>query len=340
MYRWTFLLALLAVIAFGAGTDNAFAQATRTWVSGVGDDANPCSRTAPCKTFAGAISKTAAGGEIDALDPGGFGSVTITKSITIDASHTLGGVSNSGANGVIVNAGVNDVVVLRGLDFDSYGGGPGLNGVRFLAGGALHIEDSVIRDNKATVPNGMGVTFVPSTGSPRLFITNTVISGNGSSSNGGVHIEPTGSAGAVVTIANSTLFNNLVGVRAVDGQRGPEVTREAGSTRLEVTWLHSRMLEPARRPAAKALSRREVAAVEPRRLAVAASPAEKHRCKSRDAAKKPRGKRLCVHSTRCYRGRTLKLNPSGRTSPSPATRRFQWRRSRWQIRSSNSTATR
>ena len=215
MYRWTFLLALLAVIAFGAGTDNAFAQATRTWVSGVGDDANPCSRTAPCKTFAGAISKTAAGGEIDALDPGGFGSVTITKSITIDASHTLGGVSNSGANGVIVNAGVNDVVVLRGLDFDSYGGGPGLNGVRFLAGGALHIEDSVIRDNKATVPNGMGVTFVPSTGSPRLFITNTVISGNGSSSNGGVHIEPTGSAGAVVTIANSTLFNNLVGVRAV-----------------------------------------------------------------------------------------------------------------------------
>ena len=215
MYRWTFLLALLAVIAFGAGTDNAFAQATRTWVSGVGDDANPCSRTAPCKTFAGAISKTAAGGEIDALDPGGFGSVTITKSITIDASHTLGGVSNSGANGVIVNAGVNDVVVLRGLDFDSYGGGPGLNGVRFLAGGALHIEDSVIRDNKATVPNGMGVTFVPSTGSPRLFITNTVISGNGSSSNGGVHIEPTGSAGAVVTIANSTLFNNRVGVRAV-----------------------------------------------------------------------------------------------------------------------------
>src|SRR5438477_3797204 len=49
----------------------AFAQATRTWVSGVGDDVNPCSRTAPCKTFAGAISKTAGGGEIDVLDPGG-----------------------------------------------------------------------------------------------------------------------------------------------------------------------------------------------------------------------------------------------------------------------------
>src|SRR5437588_2153056 len=72
------------MLAFCLWAGGAQAQASRTWVSGVGDDANPCSRTAPCKTFAGAISKTAAGGEIDALDPGGFGSVTITKAITID----------------------------------------------------------------------------------------------------------------------------------------------------------------------------------------------------------------------------------------------------------------
>src|SRR5262245_23923450 len=64
-----------ACVFFGT---SAFAQATRTWVSGVGNDANPCSRTAPCKTFAGAISKTAIGGEIDALDPGGYGTITIT----------------------------------------------------------------------------------------------------------------------------------------------------------------------------------------------------------------------------------------------------------------------
>src|SRR5437016_7127525 len=70
----------------------AHAQATRTWVSGVGDDANPCSRTAPCKTFAGAISKTAAGGEIDALDPGGYGAVTITKSITLEGAGTFASV--------------------------------------------------------------------------------------------------------------------------------------------------------------------------------------------------------------------------------------------------------
>src|SRR5678809_384987 len=91
----------------------AHAQATRTWVSGVGDDANPCSRTAPCKTFAGAISKTAAKGVISVLDPGGFGAVTITKSITLNGDGTLAGILSAGTNGIIVNAGVNDRVVLR-----------------------------------------------------------------------------------------------------------------------------------------------------------------------------------------------------------------------------------
>src|ERR1700724_2488556 len=82
----------------------ASAQATRTWVSGVGDDANPCSRTAPCKTFAGAISKTAAAGEINVLDPGGYGAVTITKSITISSIGFEAGVLVAGGNGILVNA--------------------------------------------------------------------------------------------------------------------------------------------------------------------------------------------------------------------------------------------
>src|SRR2546421_10988885 len=96
----------LALIALAIPA-SASAQATRTWVSGVGDDANPCSRTAPCKTFAGAISKTAAGGEINCLDPGGYGSVTITKSMTIDCDFT-GGVLNSGFNGVIIISAANE----------------------------------------------------------------------------------------------------------------------------------------------------------------------------------------------------------------------------------------
>src|SRR5262245_18054817 len=90
--RWCIsVFSAIAILIFGAVVANA--QASRTWVSGVGDDANPCSRTAPCKTFAGAISKTAAGGEIDILDPGGYGTVTITKSITINGAGSYGSIS-------------------------------------------------------------------------------------------------------------------------------------------------------------------------------------------------------------------------------------------------------
>ncbi len=131
---------IAAALSFSAGA--AQAQATRTWVSGVGDDANPCSRTAPCKTFAGAISKTAASGEINCLDPGGFGAVTITKAITIACEGVTAGVLAAGTNGIIVNAGVNDNVTLRGIDIN--GAGTGLNGIRFLAGKALIVDNCQI----------------------------------------------------------------------------------------------------------------------------------------------------------------------------------------------------
>jgi len=126
------------VLAVLLAAPAAHAQATRTWVSGVGDDANPCSRTAPCKTFAGAISKTAAGGEISVLDPGGFGVVTITKAITINGDGTLAGILSAGTNGIIVNAGANDRVVIRNVSIN--GVGTGLNGIRFLAGKSLTVD--------------------------------------------------------------------------------------------------------------------------------------------------------------------------------------------------------
>jgi hypothetical protein len=114
------------------------AQATRTWVSGVGDDMNPCSRTAPCKTFAGAFSKTATKGEINCLDSAGFGAVAITRSMTIKCPHVLGGVLSSGTNGVVVNA-PNARVTLVGLDI--YGAGTGLNGIRVLDARSVKIRD-------------------------------------------------------------------------------------------------------------------------------------------------------------------------------------------------------
>jgi hypothetical protein len=132
---------LLAILVLGTGF--MYGQASRTWVSGVGDDVNPCSRTAPCKTFAGAISKTAAGGEIDALDPAGYGAVTITKAITIDGGGgQVASVLVSGTNGIVVQAGPSDVVILRNLRFN--GIGTGINGIRFLSGRDLNVEDCYI----------------------------------------------------------------------------------------------------------------------------------------------------------------------------------------------------
>src|SRR5438309_11048407 len=110
--------ALLLTAAIGS----AQAQATRTWVSGVGDDVNPCSRTAPCKTFAGAISKTADGGEIDCVDPGGFGAVTITKGITIDGGGTFASILAAGTNGIIVNETTNTkTIIIRNLSINGAG---------------------------------------------------------------------------------------------------------------------------------------------------------------------------------------------------------------------------
>jgi hypothetical protein len=129
MKRHLLVLAVLLVAPLLAAPANA--QASRTWVSGVGDDTNPCSRAAPCKTFAGAISKTAAAGEINCLDPGGFGAVTITKSITIDCGGTFGSILASLTNGIVVNnlnqATVVDVVI-RNVSIN--GAGNGLNGIR------------------------------------------------------------------------------------------------------------------------------------------------------------------------------------------------------------------
>jgi hypothetical protein len=134
---------MLVVLVMSCCGAPAFAQATRTWVSGVGDDANPCSRTAPCKTFPGAISKTAAGGEIDALDPGGFGAVTITKAITLDGGGgQVASILVAGTNAITVNAGPNDTVVVRNLSLNGIigAGTPGLNGVKVLAAGQLIVD--------------------------------------------------------------------------------------------------------------------------------------------------------------------------------------------------------
>jgi hypothetical protein len=194
--------AMIIVILFSVP---AKAQATRTWVSGVGDDANPCSRTAPCKTFAGAISKTAVGGEINVLDPGGFGAVTITKSIQI-LSQFEAGVLVSGTNGIIVNApAANDKVLLEGLDIE--GLGTGLDGVKMVGSGKLFIRKCSIRNF-----TGNGVNVV-GTANARAFVEESVITGN----NIGVNLKGIGGVANSAHLEHSVVDNNTTAAVQVDG---------------------------------------------------------------------------------------------------------------------------
>jgi hypothetical protein len=220
--RTSLLLASIGLLCLPIfGSNSAHAQATRTWVSGVGDDVNPCSRTAPCKTFAGAISKTAAGGEINCLDPGGYGAVTITKSITIDCAGTMGSVLACGTNGVNVNDSATGTpgtirVTLRYLSINGCGNTivPGFVGVNFTSGAQLNVENSRIFGFQSG--SAMGIRFVPPAGvTAKLHVMDTVIANNGTAAtNGGIFVQPVGSGTAQVNLTRVQLTTNSVGVRA------------------------------------------------------------------------------------------------------------------------------
>jgi hypothetical protein len=200
----------------------ANAQATRTWVSGVGDDVNPCSRTAPCKTFAGAISKTFINGEINCIDPGGFGTINITKSITISCEHVRGSILSSGVNGVIVNiaaGNVNDplrTVRLRGLDINGTGASgavgtrTGINGVRIIAATNVYIEQLVISDFSQR-----GISDERTTGG-KLFVSNTISRNNASS---GIVTLPASGTTRIDSVFDNvqSVGNGLAGIAIANG---------------------------------------------------------------------------------------------------------------------------
>jgi hypothetical protein len=223
----------ILTIIIMAGATLASAQATRTWVSGVGDDVNPCSRTAPCKTFAGAISKTAVNGEINCLDPAGYGAVTVTKSITIDCEDTQGSILSAGTNGVIVNitaaTDTKKAFKLRGISIN--GAGTGINGIRVLAASQIVLDEVVI-----TGVTQHGLSLETTTGSTKVMISSTSVNnnaGNGINSfiiGGSVTmaIEDsffTGNTGTGVNISNGTkasvtnssIVNNGTGVGTFNG---------------------------------------------------------------------------------------------------------------------------
>jgi hypothetical protein len=189
---------------------SAQAQATRTWVSGIGDDANPCSRTAPCKTFAGAISKTALNGEINCLDPGGFGAVTITKSITIDCHEVFASILNSGTNAINIPfdsfnaADARKTVRLRNLNLN--GAGTGLIGIRItggsvIAAGVVIIEDCLIDGNFGGAAFGISDER---TAGGELYVSSTTVRNTGQN---GIIVFP--GAGSVAGQRIDATFDNV-----------------------------------------------------------------------------------------------------------------------------------
>ncbi|MEA3016734.1 MAG: hypothetical protein QOI38_1456 [Sphingomonadales bacterium] len=191
------LAAAALTIAFASATPASAQGSTRTWVSGTGDDANPCSRTAPCLTFTGAFPKTATNGQITCLDPGGFGTINITKSITIDCTGTQGSILANGATGVFVNGnGIN--VVLRNLQIEGAHNVFG-NGIRILNARSVVIDNVTIQNFDGTGTNGRGISIETATDNVSVLVVNSHIL---NSNNFGIQSQPT--AGNVVLNVRNT----------------------------------------------------------------------------------------------------------------------------------------
>jgi Right handed beta helix region len=207
MRKFRFAFNILAITVFSLAISSvAQAQATRTWVSGVGDDANPCSRTAPCKTFAGAISKTAPCGEISVLDPGGFGAVTITKAITIDGDGTLAGILSANVNAIIVNAGAADVVIIRGISIN--GACSGIDAIKLFGAKHLHVENCTIYDFPSA--SSFGIEGVNAAAS-EISVVNT------SFTNVNIGIRVGNVAGNSASISNCRIQRGTFGVDVLGG---------------------------------------------------------------------------------------------------------------------------
>jgi hypothetical protein len=209
----------LAFLLITAGSTHA--QATRTWVSGVGNDANPCSRTAPCRTFSGAFINTAINGEISVIDPGSYGTLTISKSISIDGTGGFAGTLASGTIGMTVNitdaADTKKTARLRGLSFNGSGGslGPntGTRGIRVLSANAVHVEDCLI---DAFSLDGIEVV-VGVAMTTELHVRNTVIRNCVSD---GVSLTNSIAGGLVLaTFDNTQLSNNGTGLNVSSRSR-------------------------------------------------------------------------------------------------------------------------
>jgi hypothetical protein len=220
-FRFTLrLVALLACVAFGGSL--AYAQ-QRTWVSGTGDDANPCSRTAPCRTFAGAITKTAQNGEIDALDPHGFGPFTITKSITVDGTGVVAGILASSTTGIIItlnpgggNTDALHTVRLRGLSING-GANNSKTGVQGILVGSINFTDLKVIFEDGVIDGFVNDGILWKVNGGNLIVKNSTIRNNNGA---GIKVDSSGANKAHVTVEGTSLVLNGEGIRFEDNVRG------------------------------------------------------------------------------------------------------------------------
>src|SRR5262245_2102959 len=192
------MVSVLAISLFTLlHVDPAAAQNSRSWVSGSGNDANPCTRTSPCLTFAGALAKTFTGGEINCLDSGDFGTVAITKSISIRCVGVTAAMQTPGF-AIGINAPADSEVLLDGLDID--GQGSGLDGVSIFSATRVTIQNSCILN---FMRNGVNLTGSPGA---RLLIADTIILSN----NVGLRIAGAGGAANVGIVMRTIIDNHPV----------------------------------------------------------------------------------------------------------------------------------
>ncbi|HYR75262.1 MAG TPA: right-handed parallel beta-helix repeat-containing protein [Pyrinomonadaceae bacterium] len=205
--RFAFTFAFLLICCFTAQAQS------RVFVSGVGSDTNPCTRTAPCRTFQQAHNVVSSGGEVVALDPAGFGQLTITKSISIIGDGVYSGISASSGNGVTI-ATTSITVTLRSLIID--GLGSGTNGISATDFSVLHIENCIV--------NGftdIGIRVDPSAvGTRKVFIKDSISRNNGSR---GISLS-NGSGTALLATVEGTRTENNVSIGLVVNGSGSRVT--------------------------------------------------------------------------------------------------------------------
>jgi nitrous oxidase accessory protein NosD len=200
-------IVIAAVLALAAMLPAVPAQAQRVFVSATGSDSNPCTFASPCRGFQHAHDVAAAGGEIDVLDPAGYGALTIGKSISIQGHGFSGITVASGANGITINAPSSSVINLRGLLID--GAGVGTYGIQFNVGASLNVQDCVIRNLDT------GIDFFPSTAS-KLFVSDTIVSDNPAGV--GILVLPNGSVSIAAFFNHVEVDNNGAGVSANSSQ--------------------------------------------------------------------------------------------------------------------------